>query len=95
MERETALSVLRHYKTAFEREYGVERIGIFGSIVRNEAGPESDIDVVVEMVPDLYRMVHIKRTLEAAFCAPVDLVRYRETMNPFLKGRIDREAVYA
>jgi len=38
--------------------------------------------------------VHIKEELEYALDKPVDVIRYRERMNTFLKNRIDREAVY-
>ena len=39
-------------------------------------------------------MVHIKDTLEKDFRRPVDVIRYRKTMNRYLKARIDREACY-
>jgi uncharacterized protein len=38
--------------------------------------------------------VHIKDELESALLLPVDIVRYRETMNPFLKERINQEGIY-
>jgi hypothetical protein len=40
-------------------------------------------------------MVHIKETLEKDFHRPVDVIRYRDTMNSYLKAHIDREACYA
>jgi Nucleotidyltransferase domain. len=58
----------------------------------NEA---SDIDVVVELErPDLFNLIGIKQDLEEQFGRSVDIVRYREKMNDFLKRRIDQEAVY-
>jgi hypothetical protein len=94
-DREEILAVLGSYKQEFERLYGVTDLGIFGSAARGEAGPESDVDVVVRMrEPDLFHMVHIKEALEGALHSPVDIVRYRDSMNPFLKKRIDRDAVY-
>jgi predicted nucleotidyltransferase len=93
--RETVLMKLKELKGEFENRYGVTRIGIFGSLSRDEAGEESDIDVVVVMrEPDLFFMVHMKEILEQHFYRPVDIVRYRETMNIRLKARIDREAIY-
>lgn len=57
--------------------------------------PESDIDLVVELEElDLLTLVGITQDLEQLLHRPVDIVRYRETMNPFLKQRIDRDAVY-
>jgi len=55
----------------------------------------SDIDIVVELnKPDLFYLVDIKQDLEEKFHRPVDIVRYRDRMNAFLKKRIDKEAVY-
>jgi uncharacterized protein len=95
MNRDEVLAILRRHKPVLERRYGVRRIGVFGSVARDEATGHSDVDVVVEMPPDLYRMVHIKELLEEALDAPVDLVRKREHMNALLRERIDNEAVYA
>jgi len=39
-------------------------------------------------------MVHIKDELEAEYKTKVDVIHYRDRMNPFLKKRIDRDAVY-
>lgn len=93
--RETILQELRRLKPDLEQQYGVTKIGIFGSFARNEIHRDSDVDVVVEMrEPDLFYMVHIKETLEESFRRPVDVIRYRAMMNRRLKVRIDREAVY-
>ena len=94
MRRDEALEILRNQKPILQERFGVSRIGIFGSVARDEAKDDSDVDVVVDMTPDLFLMVHVKELLEEAFHAPVDVIRYREQMNPFLKKRIDREAVY-
>ena len=93
--RDLALDTLKKYKDDFEKRYGVTRIGIFGSVARGEAKPDSDVDIVVEMEkPDLFYMVHIKETLENEFQRPVDIVHYRNKMNKFLKERIQSEALY-
>jgi len=55
-----------------------------------------DIDVVVELEnPDLFNLFGIKQDLEERFHCSVDVVRYREKMNGYLKHRIDQEAFYA
>lgn len=93
--REEILEVLRHHKEELANRYGVTKLGVFGSVARDEAREESDVDVVVTLrQPNLFMMVHIKDALEAALHRPVDIVQYREQMNQFLKQRIDREAVY-
>jgi predicted nucleotidyltransferase len=96
LSREAVLRELRNHRPEFERLYGVTKIGIFGSVARDEPRRNSDIDVVVEMrEPDLFYLVHIKEALEKIFQRPVDVIRYRDKMNRYLKARIDREARYA
>lgn len=93
--RKVVLEELKRLKPDLERQYGVTKIGIFGSVARNEIRGDSDVDVVVELrEPDLFYMVHIKEMLEERFKRPVDVIRYRGMMNKYLKARIDREAVY-
>lgn len=85
---------LHDIKPELEKRYGVTRIGIFGSVARNEAHHESDIDIVVDMAPDLLKRVSLKAELELLFGKKVDVVRYWHGMNNYLKMRIDQEAVY-
>jgi predicted nucleotidyltransferase len=93
--RDEVLEILRCYKAEFAAQYGVTELGVFGSVARDEAGTESDVDIVIHMrEPKLFFMVHIKETLEEMFQRPVDIIQYRRTMNPFLKKRIDQDAVY-
>lgn len=94
MKRDEALAALKNQREILQTQFGVTRLGIFGSVARDEANELSDLDVVVEMAPDLFMMVHLKEHLQDTLQIPVDIVRYRHNMNSFLKQRIDREAVY-
>ena len=94
MQREQVLNTLRAHKPVLAAKYDVTRLGIFGSLARDEATDSSDVDIVVEMPPDLYQMVHMKEELEQLLAASVDLIRYQKYLNAFLKRRIDREAIY-
>ena len=60
MKRDEILSVSKIHKPSIEQRFGVKRIGVFGSVARDEAKETSDVDVVVEMGPDLFGMVHLK-----------------------------------
>ena len=73
MKRDAALKVLREHKQELEERYGVTRLGIFGSVARDKAADGSDVDVVVEMAPDLFGRVSLIEELEAIFGAKVDL----------------------
>ena len=93
--RDHVLSELRKINLELSKKYGVTKIGIFGSVAREEATEDSDIDIVFQIEkPNLYTTIHIKQDLEKLLHMPVDLVRYRNTMNPFLKKRIDSEGIY-
>jgi predicted nucleotidyltransferase len=89
------ISALKEIAPILFEKYGVTRIGIFGSVARDDASQQSDVDIVYEMSrPNLFTVVHLKEELENVLHRPVDLVRYRERMNPLLKKRIERDCVY-
>lgn len=95
MQKDRALDILKQFKNDFADHFGIVRIGLFGSTVRNEATPNSDIDVVVETrTPDMFAIVHAKNTLQELFHLNVDVIRYREKMNPYLKQNIEKEAIF-
>jgi hypothetical protein len=95
LHRDQVLATLRQLAPDLHQKYGVTRLGIFGSVARNEATPNSDIDIVLELtVPDLFTMVDIKTDLEETFQRSIDLIRYRPRMNPYLKRRIDHDAIF-
>ncbi|MBW2196033.1 MAG: nucleotidyltransferase domain-containing protein [Deltaproteobacteria bacterium] len=92
--RDEVFRELRHVKEELKVRYGVTRIGIFGSVARSEIKTDSDVDVVVEMKPNLFMRAGLKAELESRFGKSVDVVRYRQGMNRHLKARIDRDALY-
>jgi uncharacterized protein len=95
MERNEIIQTLRGFMEKNRDRYEIIQIGVFGSAARNSMDEQSDIDVVVELgKPDLFYLIGIKQDLEEKFHRPVDIVRYRDRMNAFLKKRIDKEAVY-
>jgi predicted nucleotidyltransferase len=94
MQRATVIRTLSAHRPELSARYGFTRLGIFGSVARDQATGTSDIDVIVEMPPDLFQLVGLKQELEELLDRPVDIVRYREKMNRFLKERIDEEAIY-
>ncbi len=95
MTRKEVLQTLAKFQRDRRDEFGIIRLGVFGSTARDQFGDESDVDVVVELMhPDLFALIGIKQELEAVLHQPVDVVRYRENMNAFLKQRIRQEAIY-
>lgn len=95
MKQKEILEGLRAYKKRFSKQYGILDIGVFGSVARGDYDNESDVDIVVRLQKqDLFLLAGLKYDLEETFHRSIDIVAYRDTMNPFLKKRIDREAVY-
>ena len=95
MKQDDVIQALTQFLEARQEEFDIVRLGVFGSAARDQMTQESDVDVVVELEhPDLLTLVGIKQELEEALNCSVDIVRYREHMNAFLKSRIDQEAVY-
>lgn len=94
MEREMVLKTLTAQKKVLAQKYGVTQLGFFGSVARGQATEGSDVDVVVQMPPDLFQMVHLKEDLEDLLGVPVDLIRLHRNLNAYLRSRIDREAIF-
>ena len=95
MNKNEILHTLKKFKEQNRKNFSIIRMGLFGSIARDEINKKSDIDVVVELEKaDLFYLIGIKQDLEEEFHRKVDVVRYNKNMNSFLKKRIDKEALY-
>ena len=95
MNREEIIDFLSAHKIEFKQDFGLVKIGLFGSYARGENFEDSDIDIVVELKkPDLFYLIGIKQTVEDALGAKVDVVRLRDKMNKSLRYRIERDAIY-
>ena len=70
----------------------VVKIGVFGSTIRGEAGPDSDIDLIVEFSKrkSLLALVALERQLTRALGRKVDLLT-EAALSPYLRDRIMRE----
>lgn len=77
------------------RRHGISRLALFGSVARGEAGPGSDIDLLVEFVPGRrvgLRFITVQAELEALLGRRVDL-NTRGFLSPHFRERIIAEAV--
>lgn len=93
--REEVLAMLKAFMERHRATYKLTALGIFGSVARDEAYVDSDIDIVFSTDdPNLFRTSRMRADLEAWLARPVDVVRFRERMDPELKQRILREARY-
>lgn len=89
------LEQLRAAVPEMKERFGVKRIGVFGSAARGEAGPESDVDVLVEFEdPAFDRYMELKFYLEDLFGRPCDLV-IEESLKESLRRSVLGEVLYA
>jgi predicted nucleotidyltransferase len=92
--RGEVLRALEEHATTLRR-LGARRLGLFGSVAKNESGPASDIDFVVELDERTFdRYMDLKLFLEELFGCRVDLV-LADSIKPRLRSAILRETVYA
>jgi len=75
MRKEQAISIMRQHQ-AMLRRFHVASLSVFGSVARGEAGPESDIDLLVTFDDSvgLFEFIRLRRHLEHALGCRVDLV---------------------
>lgn len=95
MNKDEIIRFLKDHKADLEKNYGVLKIGLFGSYARNAARDDSDIDIAVELkTPDLFSLIGIKQTIEEQTGRHVEVIRMRNAMNTGLKKRIERDVIY-
>ena len=80
------IEILRDYKARSAEKYGIETLGLFGSVARGEQNEKSDIDVCIRLKkPDFFVRMAIKEELEHLFHTEIDLVPIFETMRTLLR----------
>lgn len=81
------ISTLREHLPELRERYGVRSLGVFGSYVRGEETPRSDLDILVEFAqaPDLFKFMDLEDHLQALLGVKVELVSRKA-----LKGSIGR-----
>jgi predicted nucleotidyltransferase len=85
----------------FSRRWGVVEFSLFGSALRDDFRPDSDVDVLVtfsrQAQISLFDLVQMKLDLEKIFHRPVDIIEKDALENPFRKREILRTAqvIYA
>ena len=82
-------AVLRQQLPLLGKRYGVASLGLFGSHVRRQAGPESDLDLLVRFhqTPGLIRFVELENYLSDLLGFRVDLVM-PEALKPSIGRRV-------
>ena len=92
--RQEIIDRLRALKPEILKEYNVSGLELFGSLAREEHGPESDIDILVDFTPDadMFDLVGLGLFLEDKLKVKVDIIPKR-SLRPELKNTVLSEAV--
>ncbi|HEY0784154.1 MAG TPA: nucleotidyltransferase family protein [Thermoanaerobaculia bacterium] len=94
MTRDEILAWLSSHRGEMEERFGVSSLALFGSMARDEAGPDSDLDLLVEFreTPGLSEYMRFKFWLEDHLDKPVDLVM-RGALKSWAEPVVEAEAI--
>jgi uncharacterized protein len=97
MNKQAILDRLRENERAL-RARGVVHAALFGSRARGDNGPDSDIDIMIDIEPEahvsVYDYVGLKDYIASLFEGPVDVVN-REGLKPYVRPAATADAIYA
>ncbi len=93
--KEEVLKFLRKNKAFFKKEFDVDNIMLFGSYARDEATPDSDIDILIESNKKSFdKKFDLQEFLEKEFKKKVDIL-YSDSVRRFVMRFIKKELIYA
>jgi uncharacterized protein len=94
MQRETVLAILEQHREPL-RLLGVRSLSLFGSVARDQASSDSDVDLLIDLEPPLTfdRYMDIKLYLEDHLGTQVDLVSWR-SLNSQIRDVVEQEAIH-
>lgn len=93
--RQEVLSTLRAQQAVLHARFGVARLALFGSVARDEAEQDSDVDLLVEFdrPVGLFRFMELQSHLEDLLGCGVDLGT-PQSLKPRIRDRVLAEAVH-
>lgn len=92
---DTILNCLKKEKSTIQNRFKVKTLGVFGTIARGNATPESDVDILIELdeTIDLFSFARLQLYLSELLEKKVDLVLKTEIKSR-LKESILKETIY-
>jgi uncharacterized protein len=97
LDLQNVLETLRTHESDLRR-LGVSHAAVFGSVARGDAGAESDIDVLVDLVEDrpmgIFEYARLKFYINELLGGPSDVVN-RRTLKPLLRANILHDSIDA
>ena len=95
MTSESALQLLSAHKAEIESRFGVRDLALFGSVARNDAREDSDVDVLVEFEGPVtfHGYFDVLFFLESVLGRKVDLVT-QDAVRPRIRSAIEKDAIH-
>jgi len=95
MNREEAVKILHEALPGLRQRYGVLDLGLFESVARNEAGPDSDVDILVTLTQstDFFTFMDLQFELEGLLGKRIDLVTPK-ALKPRTRLSIERDLIH-
>ena len=97
MNSAAVIAVLREHESELRRQ-GVTHAALFGSVARGDAGPDSDLDIMVQIDPaadvNLYDYVGITQFIGDLFAGRADVSDRKMLIEP-VRREAEREAIFA
>ncbi|HEY3313129.1 MAG TPA: nucleotidyltransferase family protein [Anaerolineales bacterium] len=95
MKRDDVIHILNLHTGELRNKFGVQSLSLFGSVVRNEARTDSDVDLLVEFnrPVGLFGLIALQEYLEKLFGCKVDLGT-PDSLRPGIKEQVLQEAVH-
>lgn len=95
-ERDEVLSILKRESYVLKDRFGVIKVGVFGSVVRNEPGDSSDLDLLIELDPESVtykKYLDLEVYLQSLFARKIEIVT-TDGVSPYILPYISREVVW-
>ena len=93
LDRSRTIETLKSTRQYLDEHYGVHSMTLFGSLARNEQHDGSDVDICVDMTPNLFNRAGVKVYLEELLGCKVDVVRMHDYLPQTFRRQIQKYGV--
>jgi uncharacterized protein len=94
MKKSEVIQILKSHRKELEEHFNVSSLSLFGSVARDEASADSDVDLLVEFSKPvgLFQFIELQQRLEELLDCKVDLSTSR-SLKPRIKEQVLQEAI--
>lgn len=94
MKKSEVIRILKRQRKELEEHFNVSSLSLFGSVARDEANADSDVDLLVEFSKPvgLFQFIELQQRLEELLDSKVDLGTSR-SLKPRIKDQVLQEAI--